>query len=112
MTEAQTSLEIPENMSFALKILLPEQRQQVYDFVEFLLHKQQIANSQKQQQTDLVGLRQTTTERILGLHQGQGSISDDFAQPLPDELWHKTCPTPPEGQIRARRSVGREGDGG
>ena len=43
MTEAQASLEIPENVSFALKILLPEQRQQVYDFVEFLLQKQQIA---------------------------------------------------------------------
>ena len=84
MTEAQASLEIPENVSFALKILLPEQRQQVYDFVEFLLQKQQIANSQQQQQTDLVGLRQITTERILGLHQGRGSISDDFAKPLPE----------------------------
>ena len=87
MTEAQASLEIPENVSFALKILLPEQRQQVYDFVEFLLQKQQIANSQQQQQTERVGLRQITTERILGLHQGQGSISDDFAKPLPDESW-------------------------
>ena len=87
MTEARTSLEIPENLSFALKILLPEQRQQVYDFVEFLLQKQTVAISQKQQQTDLVGLRQITTERILGLHQGQGAISDDFAKPLPDEFW-------------------------
>ena len=85
MTEARTSLEIPENVSFALKILLPEQRQQVYDFVEFLLQKQTVASSQ--QQPDLVGLRQITTERILGLHQGQGSISDDFAKPLPDEFW-------------------------
>ena len=85
MTEARTSLEIPENVSFALKILLPEQRQQVYDFVEFLLQKQTVASSQ--QQPDLVGLRQIITERILGLHQGQGSISDDFAKPLPDEFW-------------------------
>ena len=87
MAEAQTSLEIPENVSFALKILLPEQRQQVYDFVEFLLQKQTVASSQTQQQTDLIGLRHTATERILGLHQGQGSISDDFAKPLPDEFW-------------------------
>ncbi len=86
-TETQTSLEIPENVSFALRILLPEQRQQVYDFVEFLFQKQQVTNSERQQKIDLVGLQQMTTERILGLHQGQGSISDDFAKPLPDEFW-------------------------
>ena len=26
-------------------------------------------------------------ERIAGLHQGQGWISDDFTDPLPDEFW-------------------------
>ena len=84
--DPQTSLEIPENVSFALKILLPEQRQQVYDFVEFLLQKQQAANTSGEQ-ADPVGSLQPTTERILGLHQGRGSVSDDFVKPLPDEFW-------------------------
>ncbi len=26
-------------------------------------------------------------ERILGLHEGQGWMSDDFDAPLPDEFW-------------------------
>jgi antitoxin (DNA-binding transcriptional repressor) of toxin-antitoxin stability system len=25
--------------------------------------------------------------RVLGLHEGQGWISDDFKEPLPDEFW-------------------------
>ncbi len=25
--------------------------------------------------------------RVLGLHEGQGWISDDFTDPLPDEFW-------------------------
>ena len=26
-------------------------------------------------------------KRILGLHEGQGWVSDDFDDPLPDEFW-------------------------
>lgn len=26
-------------------------------------------------------------KRVLGLHEGQGWISDDFTDPLPDEFW-------------------------
>ncbi len=70
--ETQTTVEIPKNVSFALNLLLPEQRQQVYDFVEFLLHKQQVAN-REQQQTDPIDFQGSATDRILGLHQGEGS---------------------------------------
>jgi len=31
--------------------------------------------------------RIVATERILGLHEGQGWISDDFTSELPDSFW-------------------------
>ena len=36
-------------------------------------------------QADIAG--SVTSPRILGLHQGQGWMSEDFTEPLPDEFW-------------------------
>ncbi|MEH2079220.1 MAG: DUF2281 domain-containing protein [Nostoc sp.] len=56
-----------------LQTLAPEQQQQVLDFVEFL--PQKYAQPQ-----------QSPQKRVLGLNQGKIWISDDFNDPLPDEL--------------------------
>lgn len=56
-----------------LHILAPEQQQEVLDFVEFL--------AQKYAQT-----QQPHQKRVLGLNQGKIWVSDDFNDPLPDEL--------------------------
>ncbi|MDZ8258302.1 DUF2281 domain-containing protein [Nostoc sp. ChiQUE01b] len=57
-----------------LQTLAPEQQQEVLDFVEFLAQKY----AQPQQPPQ---------KRVLGLNQGKIWISDDFNEPLPDELW-------------------------
>ena len=57
-----------------LQELPEEQQQQVLDFIEFLEQKY-VLNSDKSKQ------------RVLGLHEGQIWISDDFNEPLPDEFW-------------------------
>jgi hypothetical protein len=84
MSDTSTSLiEIPENVIIALQLLPPEKRQQVYEFAEFLSYQEQLKN----EQTNLYRNPQTPIKhRIIGLHQGQGSISDDFADPLPEEF--------------------------
>ncbi|MEW6125431.1 MAG: toxin-antitoxin (TA) system antitoxin [Acidobacteriota bacterium] len=35
----------------------------------------------------LVPLNSAETQRIAGLHEGTAWTSDDFADPLPDEIW-------------------------
>ncbi|MBD2595272.1 DUF2281 domain-containing protein [Nostoc spongiaeforme FACHB-130] len=60
-----------------LQNLAPEQQQQVLDFVEFLIQK--YAQPEKTQETP--------QQRILGLHEGEIWMSDDFNDPLPDEFW-------------------------
>ncbi|OCQ96778.1 hypothetical protein BCD64_14300 [Nostoc sp. MBR 210] len=60
-----------------LQTLAPEQQQQVLDFVEFLIQK--YAQPEKTQETP--------QQRILGLHEGEIWMSDDFNDPLPDEFW-------------------------
>ena len=32
-------------------------------------------------------IQESESPRILGLHQGQGWMSEDFDEPLPDEFW-------------------------
>jgi hypothetical protein len=70
--------EIPENVVAALKLLSADQRQQVFDFVEFLSqHRMNIIEesvSPKQQ-------------RVFGQYQGKISMSEDFDEPLPDSFW-------------------------
>jgi mRNA-degrading endonuclease RelE of RelBE toxin-antitoxin system len=48
------SIEIPENVINSLKILSPDRRQQVFDFVEFLSQKQDtIAVEDKIEEVDM-----------------------------------------------------------
>lgn len=61
-----------------LQNLPVEQQQQVLDFIDFLADKY-VQNSNKSQEQ--------TKQRILGLHENQIWISDDFNEPLPDEFW-------------------------
>ena len=77
-----TSMEIPENVVNFLSEMSSDQRQQVFDFVEFLAQKQK--NSVCKQE---IAIENSETERVLGLHVGQGWVSDDFDRPLPDEFW-------------------------
>ncbi|NJN11923.1 MAG: DUF2281 domain-containing protein [Richelia sp. RM1_1_1] len=60
-----------------LQNLPPEQQQQVADFIEFLEQKY-IQQSSNQEQPK---------RRIFGLHEGQGWMSEDFNESLPDEFW-------------------------
>lgn len=76
------SVEIPENVVISLNVLSPDQRQQVFDFVEFLSQKQKVPLHKE----DVQQLT-SKTERVLGLHAGKGWVSDDFELPLPDEFW-------------------------
>lgn len=39
-------------------------------------------------------LPSTTGPRVLGLHQGMVSMSDDFDEPLPESFWLLSPPTP------------------
>jgi len=32
-------------------------------------------------------IQESESPRVLGLHQGQGWMSEDFDEPLPDEFW-------------------------
>jgi hypothetical protein len=59
-----------------LKSLPIEQQQQVFDFIEFLASKYPVSKS-------IVA----KPSRVMGLFEGQGRISDDFNEPLPDEFW-------------------------
>jgi Protein of unknown function (DUF2281) len=77
-----TSVEIPEDVLTSLSILSLDRRQQVFDFVEFLAQKQRVPICEQQ-----VVSGNSTTARVLGLHAGKGSVSDDFDEPLPDEFW-------------------------
>ncbi|MBE9215254.1 DUF2281 domain-containing protein [Plectonema cf. radiosum LEGE 06105] len=60
-----------------LQNLPPEQQQQVADFIEFLEQKYMQQSSHQEQ----------PKHRIFGLHEGQGWMSEDFNDSLPDEFW-------------------------
>ena len=49
-------------------------QQEVYDFAAFLL-KQRTEQTPRQ------------APRVMGLHEGQMDMSDNFDDPLPDEFW-------------------------
>lgn len=74
-----TSVEIPENVVTSLKVLSPDQRQQVFDFVEFLSQKQKMSLLKEDVQRET-----SKTARVLGLHAGKGWVIDDFDRPLPE----------------------------
>jgi Protein of unknown function (DUF2281) len=73
------TLLIPEAVLAVLQALSPEQRQQVFDFAEFLAQRQEPAGDQS--------LKPAKSPRIPGLHAGQVWMSEDFDAPLPDEFW-------------------------
>jgi hypothetical protein len=68
----------PETLLNQLQALPPEQRQQVVDFMEFLTQKYAHLPTPD---------HLTSSPRVLGLQAGQGWISPDFNDPLPDEFW-------------------------
>jgi hypothetical protein len=74
---------LPEKILTALNTLSRERQQQVFDFVEFLMQKQENTemNHPTQEEAKL------TKKRVLGQHKGMGWISDNFSDPLPDEFW-------------------------
>ena len=74
-----TLLEVPESIATALKLLSPEQRQQVFDFVIFLSNRQAFTLNRQPQAS---GQR-----RIFGQYQGRISMSEDFDEPLPESFW-------------------------
>ncbi len=78
------TLNILEDLSRTSQKLLPENQQLLLVFAEFLLERQ--AQSMPSS-TGSEAESSATPQRVLGLHQGMGWISDDFNDPLPDEFW-------------------------
>ncbi len=79
------SIEIPKNVIDSLRVLSPDRRQQVFDFVEFLSQKQE--NIADEHKVESVDIKKNRRQRLLGLHSGKGWVSDDFEEPLADEFW-------------------------
>lgn len=46
-----------------------------------------VIQSRPRQKNGTHGLPSTTAPRILGLHAGAFTVSEDFDAPLPDEFW-------------------------
>ena len=78
---------ISDEIQAKWQVLPPALQQQVIDFIEFLINKYQLLRL-----TPVVAAQSSvdaviTEPRILGLHAGMGTISDDFNDPLPDSFW-------------------------
>ena len=60
-------------------------------FIEFLQFKTQsnalTPEASNQLKPETHPADEPLSPRVLGLHQGQGWISEDFNAPLPDEFW-------------------------
>jgi|GEM_PF-908956 len=77
-TPSAQSLVIPDDVVANFQALSPEQRQQIFDFAEFLVHQQKKAGEAQVAQP----------KRIRDLDKGAVIwISDDFDEPLPDDFW-------------------------
>ena len=70
-----TSLDISESIANAVKLLSSEQRQQVFNFVNFLSEQQKVSIEQNPQVPK--------QRRVFGQYQGRISMSEDFDEPLP-----------------------------
>jgi hypothetical protein len=77
--QEDTSLKIPENITSALELLSPEQRQQVFDLVTLLSSQ----TEHSPEPTSSV----TKHKRTFGQYRGRISMSEDFDEPLPDYFW-------------------------
>lgn len=63
---------------FAIFAELPAESQaEIIDFAEFLREKERKLETEAS----------PPKERVFGMHEGQGWISDDFNDELPDEFW-------------------------
>ena len=60
-------------------------------FIEFLQFKTQrvepLSETWEQPERKDQPINESLPPRVLGLHQGQGWISEDFNDPLPDAFW-------------------------
>ncbi|MDQ3457890.1 MAG: DUF2281 domain-containing protein [Deinococcota bacterium] len=63
----------PSELTALFERLPQELQQEVLDFTAYLLEKK--------------APRYHQGERVAGLHEGQGWMSDDFDTPLPDAFW-------------------------
>lgn len=78
-TQNNTSLDISESIANAVRLLSPEQRQQVFNFINFLSEQQKVSIEQNSQVPK--------QKRVFGQYQGRISMSEDFDEPLPDSFW-------------------------
>lgn len=78
------TVNLVEDLLCKLQKLMPENQQMLMAFADFLLERQ--AQS-AQNPTSVEAEPSSPQQRILGLHQGMGWMSDDFNDPLPDEFW-------------------------
>ncbi|MDJ0617244.1 MAG: DUF2281 domain-containing protein [Calothrix sp. MO_192.B10] len=67
------TVDVTQELIAKLQSLPPEQQQTLLDFADFLVQK--------------YGKPQARQQRVLGLHQGEIWMSEDFNDPLPDEFW-------------------------
>ena len=77
-------IDVVEDLLGKWQKLLPENQQLLLVFAEFLLSQQ---DRSIQQKTSAEATPCPPQQRVLGLHQGMGWMSDDFNDPLPDEFW-------------------------
>jgi len=78
------TLNILDDLSRKSQKLLPENQQLLLVFAEFLLERQTQSMATS---TPHEAESSPAPQRVLGLHEGMGWISDDFNDPLPDEFW-------------------------
>lgn len=78
---------ISEEIQSKWQMLPPALQQQVVDFIEFLLNKYQLLRPASVVTAQAPAEMTEMEPRILGLHRGMGTISDDFNDPLPDSFW-------------------------
>jgi hypothetical protein len=78
------AMDVVEDLLGKLQMLMPENQQLLLAFAEFLLERQiqSMPNN-----TSVEVIPSPPKQRVLGLHQGMGWMSDDFNDPLPDEFW-------------------------
>ena len=78
------TIELLEDLLGKLQHLLPENQQLLLTFAEFLLERQMRSIPEN---TSVEAVSPPPQQRVLGLHQGMGWMSEDFNEPLPDAFW-------------------------
>jgi Protein of unknown function (DUF2281) len=78
------AIDVVEELLGKLQMLIPENQQLLLVFAEFLLERQIQSMARN---TSVEVMPSPPKQRVLGLHQGMGWMSDDFNDPLPDEFW-------------------------